>query len=679
MKCREKNMADKMASHEWMNGTQSLPESLMFINTDDLMSVFDGAPFIMGLYDSDFNLVSGNSHLRELSHRNTLPSVAAARGGGVLGCLNALDDEKGCGHGPRCGACPLRLALADTLANGTKQSDIEFRTVLQLDNEQKEVVMLCSTARVVAANRQLALLTLIDITERKRHEDELSESEYFFRESQRAAFIGSYKADFATGMWESSEILDQIFGIDAEYQRNIRGWLDIVHPDERGWMADYLSLDVMAGKKSFDMEYRIIRKNDGKVRWVHGLGEVGFDKNGTLVSLIGTIQDITERKKIETALRVSNSRFNAITESAQEAIMMLDPDGCISFWNKAAERIFGYGSDEVIGQRMHELIMPASLHESHLAAFARFSKTGHGQAVNKVTRLQGRCKTGEIIPIELSLSSIYLDDGWHAVGLVRDISETIRVEHELNRKNSELEQFIYTVSHDLRSPLVTVKTFLGFLEHDLGAGTSDLVQKDIGYIHSAADRMEVMLNDLLEISRVGRTVAYNEEMPYRELIADSVAALAGQITLNNVDVQVSDADIVLCGDRGRLTRIWQNLLENAIKYMGNQSAPLIELGVEQYHGEQVFFVRDNGIGIHPDYQEKIFGIFEQLDRKKGGVGMGLTMVRRIVELYGGSIRVESEGEGSGCRFVFTLPRAVIRCRCDKETTLDEAQPTLPAM
>jgi len=672
-------MADNMAAHEWMSGAPSLPESLMVINADDLMSVLDGAPFIMGLYDADLNLVGGNSLLRELSCQSSFPTAAAERGGGVLGCRHALDDERGCGYGTRCEACPLRLSLTDTLANGTKHTDIEFRTVLQQQDKLKDVVMLCSTARVATTAKQLVLLTLVDITERKRHEDELSESEYFFRESQRAAFIGSYKTDFATGLWESSEILDQIFGIDTEYRRNIQGWLDIVHPDDREWMADYLAVDIMAGKKSFDMEYRIVRKNDGRTRWVHGLGEVGFNKDGSLASLIGTIQDITERKKIETALRVSNSRFNAITESAQEAILMLDPDGCISFWNKAAERIFGYRSAEVIGQRMHELIVPAAQHEAHSAAFARFSRTGHGKAVNKVTRLQARCKNGEHIPIELSLSSIYLDDGWHAVGLVRDIFETMRVEHELNRKNGELEQFIYAVSHDLRSPLVTVKTFLGFLEHDLGAGTSDLVQKDLGYIHSAADRMEVMLNDLLEISRIGRVGAYKEEISYRELVADALAALAGQISLNNVDVQVNDADIVLSGDRVRLTQIWQNLLENAVKYLGNQPEPVVELGVELHHSDICFVVRDNGIGIHPDYQEKIFGLFEQLDRHHGGVGMGLTMVRRIVELYGGSIRAESEGEGHGSRFIFSLPGAVIRHTPDGETVQEGAQLTLPAM
>jgi signal transduction histidine kinase len=240
-----------------------------------------------------------------------------------------------------------------------------------------------------------------------------------------------------------------------------------------------------------------------------------------------------------------------------------------------------------------------------------------------------------------------------------------------------LEQFIYAVSHDLRSPLVTVKTFLGFLQHDLSNDRRDLVEKDLGYIHSAAERMEAMLNDLLEISRVGRTVAYNEEMAYRELVADSLAALAGQISLNSVDVQVNDADITLCGDRGRLTQIWQNLLENAVKYMGEQPAPRVELGVEMCHGELAFFVRDNGVGIHPDYQERIFGIFEQLDRKQGGVGMGLTMVRRIVELYGGGIRVESEGEGCGSRFIFTLPGAVKSYETDDGVLREEAQLRLP--
>jgi len=133
----------------------------------------------------------------------------------------------------------------------------------------------------------------------------LQESEYFFKESQRAAFTGSYKTDFIAGFWESSEVLDQIFGIDRSYDRSIQGWLEIVHPDDRERMNKYLADEVIAQRKRFDMEYRIVRKSDNESRWVHGLGEVDFDDEDKIISMIGTIQDITERKLVEDALRAS--------------------------------------------------------------------------------------------------------------------------------------------------------------------------------------------------------------------------------------------------------------------------------------------------------------------------------------------------------------------------------------
>jgi len=141
--------------------------------------------------------------------------------------------------------------------------------------------------------------TNIDITERKQAEKDLKESEYFFRESQRSASIGSYKTDFVAGKWESSEVLDNIFGIDCDYNRNVQGWLDIVHPDDIDMMNRYLREEVISNRNTFDKEYRIIRKNDGESRWVHGLGEVKFDSVGNILSMIGTIQDITERKQLE--------------------------------------------------------------------------------------------------------------------------------------------------------------------------------------------------------------------------------------------------------------------------------------------------------------------------------------------------------------------------------------------
>ncbi|MEI7899717.1 MAG: ATP-binding protein [bacterium] len=146
------------------------------------------------------------------------------------------------------------------------------------------------------------LLHRIDVSITSQ-QSSLRESEYFFKESQRAAFIGSYKTDLTTGFWEASEVLDQIFGIDRDYIRNVQGWLEIVHPDDRALMAHYLSEEVIAKRQPFNKEYRIIRKSDGEIRWVHGLGKVTFDPEGHVLFLIGTIQDVTERKRIEEELQ----------------------------------------------------------------------------------------------------------------------------------------------------------------------------------------------------------------------------------------------------------------------------------------------------------------------------------------------------------------------------------------
>ncbi len=227
-------------------------------------------------------------------------------------------------------------------------------------------------------------------------------------------------------------------------------------------------------------------------------------------------------------------------------------------------------------------------------------------------------------------------------------------EHELQERNAELTRFTYAVSHDLKSPLVTILTFLGYLENDIQNQDAGRIEQDMGYIRSAAEKMGRLLDELRELSRVGRVINPPVETSLQEIVQEALALVAGRITEKNVQIQVTEDPIILFGDRSRLVEVFQNLIDNAVKFMGEQAAPRIVIGAEKNGDEIVLFVQDNGIGIDPRYQEKIFGLFEKLDGQAEGTGMGLALVKQIVELHGGGIWVESDGLGHGACFRFTL-------------------------
>jgi PAS domain S-box-containing protein len=229
---------------------------------------------------------------------------------------------------------------------------------------------------------------------------------------------------------------------------------------------------------------------------------------------------------------------------------------------------------------------------------------------------------------------------------------------ELAEKNIELERFTYTVSHDLKSPLVTVKTFLGYLKYDIAAADALLIEKDMFYMNNAADKMADLLEELLEMSRVGQIANLPVKVTFDELMEETLSITAGRIAEKGVQIRLHKEPVSLFGDRIRLVEIWQNLVENSVKFMGDRSSPQIDIGVEHHDHETVFFVRDNGIGIEPKYQTKLFNIFEKLNPKMEGTGMGLAITKRIVELYQGKIWVESKGLGQGTTFFFTLPGAL---------------------
>lgn len=227
----------------------------------------------------------------------------------------------------------------------------------------------------------------------------------------------------------------------------------------------------------------------------------------------------------------------------------------------------------------------------------------------------------------------------------------------LESQNAELERFAYTVSHDLATPLVTIKGFLGLLQKDLQGGNFDQVEKSIERIDFAASNMHTLLGELLELSRVGRVVTPPELIDLGELARESAQLVAGAALAANVEIEIQDEMPTVFADRRRLLEVLQNLLENAVKFMDGQERPRIVVSASTTDGEALCRVEDNGRGIEARFHDKVFGLFERLDATEAGSGVGLALVKRIIELHDGRIWIESKGEGQGAAFCFTLPLA----------------------
>jgi signal transduction histidine kinase len=213
---------------------------------------------------------------------------------------------------------------------------------------------------------------------------------------------------------------------------------------------------------------------------------------------------------------------------------------------------------------------------------------------------------------------------------------------------------MYAVSHDLKSPLITIGGFIGFLEKDALSGNMERVRADTVHISDALAKMRQVLDELLELSRIGRIVNPPEAVSFEAIAREAVASAHYSIKTHSVSVKIAPGLPTVYGDRARLVEVVHNLIDNACKFMGDQPQPWIEIGARLDEARPVFYVRDNGIGIESQYHEQIFGLFDRLDPSSEGTGVGLALVKRIIEVHGGRIWVESAGAGHGSTFCFTL-------------------------
>jgi PAS domain S-box-containing protein len=494
-----------------------------------------------------------------------------------------------------------------------------------------------------------------DVTLLKQVEEELKKSEEKYRRLVEVSPIATWIAKDDIITYVNPAAL-QVLGATDPNEIVGRPAFDFIHPDYHAVVKTRISQMRTEGRVATLLEEKYLRL-DGSVVDVEVVATPFISTGGAIIQVF--FQDITSRKQAEKALRESEARHRALVESQIDLVSRYLPDATLTFVNDAYCKFYGKTREELIGQSY--LFMIAPEFREQVASEARKLAEAKGMVTGEYVNYR---YDGEKRWIQWVVKCITDESGraieLQAVG--RDITQLKQAEAERERliaelesKNAELERFTYTVSHDLKAPLITMRGFLGFIEKDAQSGNMERIHGDIQRISAATDKMQRLLNELLELSRIGRLMNSPQNIPFKDLVQDGVNLLDQRLRERNIRVIVrEDLPVVAC-DLQRLSEVIQNLLDNAIKFMGEQTDPVIEIGsCGEEKNMQVLYVQDNGIGIAPEHHERVFGLFNKLDPKVDGTGVGLTIVKRIIEVHGGRIWVESE-PGRGTTFYFTLP------------------------
>jgi len=362
---------------------------------------------------------------------------------------------------------------------------------------------------------------------------------------------------------------------------------------------------------------------------------------------------------------LADDKFRQLLESAPDAIVIADRDGRIVLVNGMTERLLGYPRAELIGQPV-ERLMPARFRPNHGEHRRSYYTDPRTRPMGVGLELFARRQDGTELPVEISLSPMETEGGVLVTTVIRDVTERKQYEaalkqqaQELERSNAELEQFAYVASHDLQEPLRMVGSFAQLLARRYHDRLDDQGRVFIDYLVDGATRMQALINDLLDYSRVGAQRGEAVPVDLDQVLRRVLSSLASSLDERGAQVTHDPLPTVPAVD-SEMEQLFQNLIGNGIKFNTSPS-PQVHLSVEAHGEGYTFCIADNGIGIDPQFAERIFVLFQRLHGKTDyqGTGIGLAICKKIVDQHGGRIWVES-GDGDGARFYFTLPATHIQ-------------------
>ena len=368
-------------------------------------------------------------------------------------------------------------------------------------------------------------------------------------------------------------------------------------------------------------------------------------------ALVSVNRSLDQQQLSEQELLYSQQQMTNLLTALPDSVLRLDSNGKV-LESRGRQTLLASTDTNIVGKSLTEMPIPTDVQQGLMQGIE--TELSNSQVYIYEYDLPDHAQTYEARIIK------FRDD--EVIFILRDVTaqEVIRRQQEkltaeLESKNAELERFVYTVSHDLKTPLVTINGYIGLLQQAIDANDVDRINSDLKQITRAANNMAELLDGLLELSRIGHIINPPEAGSLSYLARNAADIVREQMVARGIELEIDDDMPQYWGDSLRLLEVFQNLLENAIKFMGDQPAPRIRISAVQNGNEVICKVEDNGIGIDPRYHDRIFNLFERLNPEIEGTGIGMSLVHRIIKAHGGNISVESAGEGQGCTIVFTLP------------------------